>query len=304
MGIIVKNVSFSLKKYKKWQFLVEAVTANQIDKMQKMPSEYPDHQYKEDFMNNNKRYIRFSYNERTLLGCLDASDQIEVLEGDLFGDHKATGEKLKLQDVKLLAPVEPKTILCVGRNYKSHGGDVAASLPGIFTKLPTTISGPEADIPYALGATDLHYEGEMVVVIGKTCSRVSSEDAKNYVFGVTCGNDMSERNWQKSDLQWVRAKASDGFGPIGPWIVTGLDYDNLLLETRVNGETVQSERTNMLIHNVGAVVSFISQTITLNPGDIIYTGTPGTTKAVNPGDVIEVELEGVGVLINKVVAIR
>lgn len=255
-------------------------------------------------MNNNKRYVRFSYDNRTLIGCVDAADEIEVLEGDIFGDYLATGEKVGLQDVKLLAPVEPSTILCVGRNYKSHGGDVQASLPGIFTKLPTTISGPGADIPYAQGATDLHYEGEMVVIIGKTCSRVSVESARDYIFGVTCGNDMSERNWQKSDLQWVRAKASDGFGPIGPWIVTGLDYDNLLLETRVNGETVQSERTNMLIHNVGAVVSFISQTITLNPGDIIYTGTPGTTKAVTPGDTIEVELEGVGVLLNKVVAIE
>ncbi len=304
MGIIVKNVSFSLKKQLKWQFLVGAWITNQIDKKKKMSSKYSNRQYKGDFMSNNKRYIRFSYGDRILFGELDASDKISVLEGGLFGALNVTGENLQLQDVKLLAPVESQTILCVGRNYKSHGGDAGATLPGIFTKLPTTITGPEADIPYALGATDLHYEGEMVVVIGKTCSRVAENEVRDYIFGVTCGNDISERNWQKSDLQWVRAKASDGFGPIGPWIVTGLDYDNLLLETRVNGETVQSERTNMLIHNVGAVVSFISQTITLNPGDIIYTGTPGTTKAVTPGDIIEVELEGVGVLLNKVVAIE
>ena len=246
------------------------------------------------------RYVRFLYENRVLFGVVGADETVHVIEGDLFGAHNKTGEMLSLADVTLLAPVEARTIVCVGKNYKSHGGNIEASEPGIFLKLPTTLSGPGAAIPYPEHATDLHYEGEMVVVIGKTCSKVAIADAKDYVFGVTCGNDISERNWQKNDLQWVRAKASDGFAPLGPWIVTGLDFDDLLLETRLNGETVQSERTTMLIHSVSKVISFVSQTITLNPGDLIFTGTPGTTQAMKHGDVLEVQLEGVGVLKNKV----
>ena len=254
-------------------------------------------------MSQIKKYVRFSVQSNIHIGLLTSDDTILELQGSLFNNPEETGKQYKLSEVTLLAPVVPSTILCVGRNYRSHAGDAGAALPGIFTKLPTSITGQNAPIPYALGATDLHYEGEMVVVIGKTCNRVSVDEASEYVFGVTCGNDMSERNWQKNDLQWVRAKASDGFGPIGPVLVTGLDHNNLHLETRLNGETVQSERTNMLIHDVETVISFISQTITLNPGDIIFTGTPGQTRPIQPGDKLEVELESVGVLQNEVVAI-
>ena len=250
-----------------------------------------------------KRYIRFEFEGATSIGLVNSDNMVQVLEGSLFHNPRETGISLALDQVKLLAPVQPATILCVGRNYRSHAGDAGAAQPGIFTKLPTSITGAEDPIPYALDATDLHYEGEMVVVIGKTCQRVSKEEAGDYVFGITCGNDMSERNWQKSDLQWVRAKASDGFGPIGPMIVTGLNYNDLHLQTRLNGEVVQSERTNMLIHDVETVISFISQTITLHPGDIIFTGTPGQTQAIQPGDQLEVELEGVGILKNQVVAV-
>jgi 2-keto-4-pentenoate hydratase/2-oxohepta-3-ene-1,7-dioic acid hydratase in catechol pathway len=141
----------------------------------------------------------------------------------------------------------------------------------------------------------------MVVVIGKRASKISKEEASRYVFGVTAGNDVSERNWQKTDLQWFRAKASDTFGPLGPAIVRGLDYNDLLLQTRLNGEVVQSQRTRDLIFDVAAIVSYVSHYVTLLPGDVIYTGTPGTTRAMKPGDVVEVELEGVGVLRNRVV---
>jgi 2-keto-4-pentenoate hydratase/2-oxohepta-3-ene-1,7-dioic acid hydratase in catechol pathway len=130
---------------------------------------------------------------------------------------------------------------------------------------------------------------------------VKREDALNYVFGVTIGNDVSERAWQQSDLQWYRAKGADTFGPLGPWIVTGLNYQDVLLETRVNGKTLQSQRTKDLIFDIPYLVSYISQYVTLVPGDVIYSGTPGTTSAMKPGDVVEVEIEGVGVLRNKVV---
>jgi len=119
---------------------------------------------------------------------------------------------------------------------------------------------------------------------------------------VTAGNDLSERNWQRDDLQWIRAKASDGFGPIGPAIVSGLNYNDLLLETRLNGETVQSERTKDLLHNVEQIVSYISQYVTLLPGDVIFTGTPGSTRPLKVGDVVEIEIEGVGILSNQVIA--
>ena len=141
----------------------------------------------------------------------------------------------------------------------------------------------------------------MEVVIGKRAKNVSVAAAKSYVFGVTIGNDVSERDWQKQDLQWFRAKATDTFGPLGPAIVTGLNYDDLLLQTRLNGEVVQSQRTKDLIFDVAAVVSYLSRYVTLEPGDVIFTGTPGSTRAFKPGDVIEVDLEGVGVLSNKAV---
>jgi 2-keto-4-pentenoate hydratase/2-oxohepta-3-ene-1,7-dioic acid hydratase in catechol pathway len=139
-----------------------------------------------------------------------------------------------------------------------------------------------------------------VVVIGKRAKNISAADAPQYVFGVTAGNDVSERAWQKNDLQWFRAKASDTFGPMGPAIVTGLNYGDLLLQTRVNGVVLQSQRTKDLIFDVPAIISYVSRFVTLEPGDVIYTGTPGSTKAMKPGDIVEVEIEGIGVLRNKV----
>jgi 2-keto-4-pentenoate hydratase/2-oxohepta-3-ene-1,7-dioic acid hydratase in catechol pathway len=173
--------------------------------------------------------------------------------------------------------------------------------PPLFLKLPTSITGPDTDVPYPSDATDLHYEAELVVVIGKTASKVSAEDAGDYIFGVTAGNDISERFWQANDLQWFRAKGSDKFGPLGPAIVTGLNYLNLRVQTRLNGETMQNQSSIDQIHDVHAVLSYVSQYVTLLPGDIIYTGTPGATSAMKPGDTVEIEVEGVGVLRNQIV---
>jgi 2-keto-4-pentenoate hydratase/2-oxohepta-3-ene-1,7-dioic acid hydratase in catechol pathway len=141
----------------------------------------------------------------------------------------------------------------------------------------------------------------MVIVMGRRAKDVGVEEAADFIFGVTAGNDISERDWQGDDLQWFRAKASDTFGPVGPMIVTGLDYDDLLLQTRVNGEVRQSERTRDLLFGVAEIVSYVSRYVTLLPGDIIFTGTPGSTRAMEPGDMVEVELEGVGILRNTVV---
>jgi 2-keto-4-pentenoate hydratase/2-oxohepta-3-ene-1,7-dioic acid hydratase in catechol pathway len=246
------------------------------------------------------KYVRYAVNGKVSYGVLEG-DQIRELSGNLFVSPKRTGRSVKLSAVKLLAPVVPGKVIAVGLNYQSHLGErPAAAYPGLFAKLPSAIIGTEADIRYPADAENLHYEGEMVVVIGKRATHVSVAEAPQYVFGVTAGNDVSERNWQKNDLQWFRAKASDTFGPLGPAIVTGLNYGDLLLQTRLNGEIVQSQRTKELIFDVPTVVSYVSRYVTLEPGDVIYTGTPGTTRAMKPGDVVEVELEGVGVLRNRV----
>lgn len=250
------------------------------------------------------RYVRYLANGVPTLGSLDG-EVIRELRGDLFSGPRPTGRTVRLAAVKLLPPVEPSKVIAVGLNYKSHLGErPAAAYPGLFAKYPTSIIAHGENIVAPPDAKNLHFEGEMVLVIGKKASKVSREEARSYVFGVTVGNDVSERDWQRADLQWFRAKASDTFGPLGPWIVTGLDYDDLLLQTRLNGEVVQSQRTKDLIFNVSEIVSYVSQYVTLMPGDVIYSGTPGTTKAMKPGDVVEVELEGVGVLRNPVVAGR
>jgi 2-keto-4-pentenoate hydratase/2-oxohepta-3-ene-1,7-dioic acid hydratase in catechol pathway len=248
-----------------------------------------------------ERFVRFETDGRILNGILEG-DEIRPIDGDIFGQHEVLSTRIPLSGVRLLAPVTPSKVIAVGLNYQSHLGERdPAAYPGLFAKYPTSIVGPEAPIVRPPDAQNLHYEGEMVVVIGREATNVPVEEAGRYVFGVTAGNDVSERDWQSADLQWFRAKASDTFGPLGPILVTGLNHDDLLLQTRVNGEIRQSARTSDLIFDVEEIVSYVSRYVTLYPGDIIFTGTPGTTQAMEPGDVVEVELEGVGVLRNTVV---
>lgn len=247
-----------------------------------------------------QRYVRYAQGDTVSYGIQDG-DTVRSLTAAPWAGGTPRGATLNLDDVRLLAPAEPSKVIAVGYNYHSHRGDrQLPEHPPIFLKLPTTIVGPGANIIYPEGATDLHYEAELVVVIGKTASRVSIDEAADYIFGITAGNDVSERAWQANDLQWFRAKASDTFGPLGPAIVTGLDYNDVLVQSRLNGEVMQSQRTRDFIHDVHAIVSHITQTVTLNPGDLIFTGTPGTTSAMQPGDVIEIEVEGVGILENRV----
>ena len=176
--------------------------------------------------------------------------------------------------------------------------------PGIFYKPVSSIQDPGGPIVIPPEAVDVHYEGELVVVIGKTVSKATREEAEAAVFGVTCGNDVSDRNWQRGDgkdLQWWRAKGSDTFSPFGPFIVTGIHYGDLGLETRLNGEVVQSQRTSDLIFDIPEVIRFISQWVTLVPGDVIFSGTPGETRRMRARDVVEVAIENVGRLSNPVV---
>jgi 2-keto-4-pentenoate hydratase/2-oxohepta-3-ene-1,7-dioic acid hydratase in catechol pathway len=244
-------------------------------------------------------YARFMIDGMTKFGEV-RGDQVLEIEGGLFGARERNDRVHALGDIKLLAPVKPGKVFAVGLNYRSHAGMSGAGQPEIFYKSPTSVTGPGASIPYPDDASSLHYEGEMVVVIGKTGRFIPVERAMEHVFGVAAGNDVSERSWQSSDLQWWRAKGSDGFGPIGPYVVRGLDPDKLMLETRLNGKTVQREETSGMLHDTAAIISHISQHVTLDPGDVIFTGTPGSTRSMKPGDVLEVELEGVGTLRNRV----
>jgi 2-keto-4-pentenoate hydratase/2-oxohepta-3-ene-1,7-dioic acid hydratase in catechol pathway len=254
------------------------------------------------------RYVRYAHNDSVSYGVLE-NGRVHALSAAPWHGGTPTGEVRDTADVRLLAPAEPSKVIAVGYNYVSHREDMTheesrpiPEHPPLFLKLPTSLTGPGTDIVYPADATDLHYEGELVIVIGKTARQVPVDKAHEYIFGVTAGNDVSERNWQANDLQWLRAKASDTFGPLGPEIVSGLNYLDLRVQTRLNGKTMQDQSSKDHIHNVHEILSFVSRYVTLHAGDIIYTGTPGATSAMKPGDVVEIEVEGVGTLRNRVVA--
>ncbi len=233
-----------------------------------------------------------------------------VLRGDVlhqitttpFDEFEVTDHAHPMSHVKLLAPCVPTKILAVGLNYRSHLGErPPLKEPLIFYKTPTSVIGPGETIviPKAFEGK-VEEEGELVVVIKDRCKNVSKNEALKHVLGYTCGNDVSAREWQRGDGQWWRAKSSDTFSPVGPYIVTDLDPSNLTLKARVNGREVQAESTKMFLFDLPTVISHISQVVTLEPGDLIYTGTPGHPAQLTNGDVVEVEIGGIGVLRNPV----
>ena len=254
------------------------------------------------------KFARFRVNDAVSFGVVEG-ENVREISGTIFGEWAKTDKVHALADVRLLVPTRPRHVFAMAGNYKSHLGNAEIPpklrIPQPFFKSPSSLLRHSGAIMIPKDATEeVHFEAEMVVVIGKRTRKVSPEEALDYVLGVTCGNDVSERYWQNDeenkDVQWWRAKGSDTFGPCGPFVVSGLNYDDLLLTLRLNGEVKQQERTSNMIHNVAAQVSFISKHITLLPGDLIFTGTNGTTSALHPRDVVEVELEGVGILRNRV----
>ncbi len=250
------------------------------------------------------KYARFQVSGKVAYGIVEG-ESIRQMEGDLFGARKPTDKTFKVSEVKLLAPTRPSKIIALAGNYKTHLGEKGPPKnPECFLKPSSCLIGQGQSIVIPKGTAKVDHEGELVIVIGKRARKVSPEKAMDCVLGVTCGNDVSARDWQKNDVQWWRAKGSDTFGPCGPWVVSGIKYDDLLLTVRVNGRVKQQQRTSDLIFGVAPIVSFVSQHVTLEPGDLIFTGTPGTTTAIKPGDIVEVEIEGVGVLKNPVSAAR
>lgn len=255
------------------------------------------------------RFVRYEHDGEIAFGGLDG-EMVYPIEGDLFGSRTPTGESMPLSEVKLLYPIQPTKVFALAGNYLSHlgPGREPPEHPEPFYKPITSLAHPEQDIVFPKGAQDVHYEAEFVIVIGKKASKVSEAEAADYILGYTCGNDVSERNWQNGsidgpenkDMQWWRGKGSDTFGPMGPAIAIGLDYEKSKIQLRLNGEVKQEQMLSDLIHNPVQTVSFISQFVTLLPGDVIFTGTPGTTSAMKAGDVVEVEIGGIGILRNKI----
>jgi 2-keto-4-pentenoate hydratase/2-oxohepta-3-ene-1,7-dioic acid hydratase in catechol pathway len=222
----------------------------------------------------------------------------------LGGAFETDGLNYQINDVKLLAPCVPSKLVCIGLNYRAHiaeGTHEPPRLPLIFLKPPSAVIGPDDEIVLPTdGRTD--HEAELAVVIGRAAKDVTENEARNYILGYTCINDVSERVIQHGDGQWTRGKGFDTFAPMGPWIVTDINADNLKVEALVNGQVKQSSNTSYLIFGIAALVSFISGVMTLLPGDIIATGTPEGVSQLKHGDTIEIRLENIGTLRNYVVS--
>ena len=247
-------------------------------------------------------FVRYVKNGKTSWGELKGNN-IYQLSGAPYQSGYETGKVLLRADVKLVAPVDPHDVYMTGFNYEDHvpEGQKTTPYPGLFMVPAGTLIGPEDDIIHPTDSINIGYEAETVIVIGKRADNVSVEDASDYIFAVTAGNDVSARDWIPADIQWFRGKGAKGFNSIGPAIVTGLDYKNLNLTARLNGEIRQIGNTSKMIHSFDEMVSYISKYFVLNPGDLIWSGTVGTSEKLNIGDVFEVEIGGVGILKNKII---
>ena len=247
------------------------------------------------------KFARYEADGAVAYGIVEG-DMIRRISAAPFESHKVLDDTHAVSDVKLLAPTTPSIIFFMGGNYMDHlAGAEPPAYPQVYTKTPNSIIGPGDTIVVPGRAGSVQEEAELVAVIGKPCRNVSEADALDYVLGYTCGNDVSARDWQASDPTFWRAKASDTFSPIGPYIVTGLDPNDLVIKARVNGEQVQRCLTSNMVHDTAACISYISQSVTLGPGDIIYTGTGGTQVDLQEGDVVDIEIAEIGVLTNPVV---
>ena len=222
-----------------------------------------------------------------------------------FGTPIFTGRSLPLADVRLLAPILASKVVCMGKNYLEHikemGGDAPTEDPVIFLKPNTAIIGPGVPIQLPANASPVHHEGELAAVIGKPCKDVRAAKAAEVILGYTIANDVSARDQQRADGQWMRAKGHDTFCPVGPWIVTDLDPSDLEIRTEVNGQVRQRSRTSLMIHDIGAIIEWISAVMTLLPGDLILTGTPEGVGPIEDGDTVSVSVEGIGTLTNPVI---
>ena len=249
------------------------------------------------------RLVRFRHDVRIRTGVLEG-EGIRVLSGTFFENPVPTGGEVGVSEVRLLAPVIPSKVVAVGRNYVAHAEELGNEVPEeplIFLKPSTSVIGPGDPVPLPPQSRRVDHEAELAVVIGRLCRRVAEDEAPKFVLGYTCGNDVTARDLQERDDQWTRAKGFDGFCPLGPWVETELDPSNLEVSCRVNGEVRQTGRTSAMAFPPAALVSYVSQVMTLLPGDVILTGTPAGIGPLSAGDQVEVEIQGIGVLANPVV---
>ena len=255
------------------------------------------------------RIARFVVDSDPLYGVVEGesgSEEITVIHGDpFFNGVERTHVRHKLEDVRLLAPIIPRSkVIGVGRNFAEHAAELGNAVPQqplLFLKPNTSVIGPGDPIVLPEFSDEVSFEAELCVVIGRICKDVPEERVDDVIFGYTCGNDLTARDVQKTDLQWARAKGFDTSAPLGPWIETELDTEDLAIKGWLNGKLRQDGSTSQMIRGVREIVSIVSHAFTLLPGDVIMTGTPAGVDLVTDGDRYEIEIEGIGRLSNPVV---
>ena len=249
------------------------------------------------------RFLRYQTEEKSPRYGWLLDDKIGDIEGDLFGEFRRLDAVTPLSEAKLLAPSQPSKILCVGRNYAAHAKEHNAEvseLPLIFHKPPSALLNPNDAINLPHQSQQVEHEAELVAVIGKRGRNIIAEDAKEHILGYSIGNDVTARDLQRADRLWTRGKGFDTFAPFGPWIDTEFNPADAVVTCRVNGQMRQMASTHDMVFSVGTIIAFISSVMTLEAGDLIYTGTPAGVGALADGDVVEVDIEGLGVLSNPV----
>ncbi len=252
------------------------------------------------------RLMRYTHAGRTAYGSVEG-DRVEELSGGLFDPPKRTGRTHALADVKVELPLLPRTFYAAGLNYTEHVIEMAAKRgetpaipqkPDMGYRAVNALIAHDEPVVIPRDATKVQYEGEIVAVIGKQAKHLSEADALSCVLGYTIGNDVSERNWQKSDRTFWRSKNTDTFKPMGPWIETGLDLDAAETVIRLNGEETLRFQTNHMLFGIAKFISTMTQYLTLHPGDVIWMGTDGVSPDLKPGDTVEIDITGIGTLRN------
>jgi 2-keto-4-pentenoate hydratase/2-oxohepta-3-ene-1,7-dioic acid hydratase in catechol pathway len=252
------------------------------------------------------KFVKIRNNNQINWGRVE-EDSIILLDKAPWLDFRKTDQVVPFNQKQLVAPAEPSKVVLVGLNYREHVKESQSVIdvpeePVIFIKPLTAIIGPNDEIPRYAHLERVDYEGELAVIIGKMLFRAGPDEIRSAIFGYTCLNDVTARLLQKKDIQWTRAKGFDGFCPVGPWIVTDIEATDLKIETFLNNEKRQSGRTSEQIWNIFDLIKFISDVMTLLPGDIISTGTPRGVGPIAPGDIVRIEIENIGILENKVKA--
>ena len=248
------------------------------------------------------RVVRVFQDEDVRYGLADES-AVTLISDEPFAAWEPEGV-VALPQAQLLAPVVPTKIVCAGINYRAHAAEMGHAIPDepvIFLKPPTSVIGHGAEIRVPRGLGTVDHEAELAVVLGRRTHKVSPEDAQGHILGYLCANDVTSRALQKKDGQWTRAKGFDTFCPLGPWVETDFDPSDAVIECYVNGQLKQHSRTSDMIFDPLRLVSFVSHVMTLLPGDVVLTGTPSGVGPLVPGDVVEVRIDGIGSLINRVV---